>query len=163
MGNAIELTREEVLEFIGRHRLGVIATVDAGGMPEAALINIAVTPALEILFETTDATRKFVNLRRNPDAAMVIGWAQNQTLQLNGIVDEPSGRELDRVRDDFLKAYPNSASHASWPGNHYFRLVPYWFRFSDYDQPRRVAELEIGKGLPARKRGGFLSQFLPGF
>ena len=155
-----KISREEVLAFIRQHHLAVIATADLEGSPEAALINIAVTPEFEIIFETTNATRKFVNLRRNPDAALVIGWDKDQTLQCSGIVDEPEGRQLDRLKSIFLSAHPDYASHEFWPGNHYFRLTPRWVRFSNYNQPRRIAELDLAdRPAGGRKRRGIFSKF----
>ena len=144
MGQQENLSPQFVLDFLKRHRLGVIATASLDAVPEAALINFAVTPGLEIVFETTTATRKFPNLKRNPYADMVIGWEGGQTLQCSGTVDEPEGREGERLRALYLAAFPATASHEHWPGNSYFRLRPHWLRFSDYSsQPRRIAELDL--------------------
>ena len=151
------LTREAVLGFLGQHRLAVIATVAAGGRAEAALIDIAVTPELEILFETTDATRKFGNLLSNPRAALVVGWDANATMQCEGVVDRPQGSVLERVKAAYLQAYPHKASHEFWPGNHYCRLTPTWFRLSDYNQPRRVVELELTEPVRERKKRGLFA------
>lgn len=148
-----KLTREEVLAFLNRHRLAVIATVNADGTPEAALVNIAVSPQLEIVFETTNATRKYANLSRDPAAALVVGWHDDQSLQLNGVVDEPSGRAQDRIKALFVERYPAMASHQVWPGNHYFRFMPSWCRLSNYQPPRRIVELELPQ--PVRPKPGF--------
>ena len=147
------LTREEVLSYLSHQGLGVLATVNADGTPEAALLNIAVSPQLEIIFETTNATRKFANLRRDPAAAFVVGWHDAQSLQLNGVVDEPSGRTLDRIKALFVERYPAMASHQVWPGNHYYRFTPSWCRLSNYNAPRRIVELELGQ--PLRQKPGF--------
>ena len=93
---AENLTRELLFTFLKQHRLGVIATASRDGMPEAALVNFAVTPDLELIFETTSATRKYSNLKNNPRAEMVIGWDANRTLQCRADVDEPDGRGGDR-------------------------------------------------------------------
>lgn len=138
-----DLTKELLCHFIRECRLGVVATASPDGSPEAALVNVAVTPDLEILFESTDATRKFPNLRHNPRAEMVIGWDNDRSLQCRGPVDEPEGREGERLKAAYLAAFPQSESHRDWPGNHYFRLRPAWVRFSDYNMPRKISEREF--------------------
>src|SRR5579872_4695175 len=138
-------SKESLYAFIRQHQLGVIATASPDGLPEAALLNIAATPDLELIFETTDATRKFSNLQRNPRAEMVIGWEGGRTLQCRGIVDEPPGREGERLKAAYLSVFPENVSHQHWPGNHYFRLRPGWVRLSDYNMPRKIVELEFPK------------------
>ena len=131
--------KESLYVFIRQHQLGVIATASPDGLPEAALLNIAATPDLELIFETTDATRKFSNLQRNPRAELVIGWEGDRTLQCRGPVDEPLGREGERVKAAYLSSFPQNVSHQHWPGN---RAVCYvegravtWRRRND---PRQV-------------------------
>ena len=152
------LSREEVLTFLERHRLGVLATVNADGSPQAALVNFAVSPQLEIVFETTNATRKYTNLQSNGAAAFVVGWDDDQSLQCDGVVDEPSGRAQERLTALFLEKYPGFSSHQFWPGNHYFRFTPSWFRLSNYHPPRRVVELQLPRA--ARAKPGFWSRLL---
>lgn len=136
-------TRDEVLAFLRSRYCGVIATATSDGRPESALVDIATTEAGEIVFETTSATRKFANLRDNPRVALVVGWDDEQTLQIDGTVDMLSGVELARLRDFYLSIFPQKASHPNWPGNHYFRIRPRWMRFSDYHMPRTVEEFRF--------------------
>jgi hypothetical protein len=143
MTQANALTPDLLHAFLRRHQCAVIATASRDGRPEAALMDIAVTPELEIIFETTTATRKFPNLKHNPYGSMVIGWDDNRTLQCDGHVDEPEGAAHDRVRDFYLSVFPEKASHEFWPGNTYFRLRPNWFRLSDYNSPRQIQELAL--------------------
>jgi hypothetical protein len=129
--------------FMKERRVGVIATSGEGNRPEAALMNIAVTPNLEIIFETTAATRKSVNLTRNPRVSFVIGWQGDRTLQYDGLVDRPQGAELDRIKAFFLSVFPQKMSDEFWPGNDYFRVRPCWMRLSDYNIPRRIEEFDF--------------------
>jgi hypothetical protein len=133
-------SKDELRAFMQAHRLAVIATADRKGAPEAALVNIAVTDAFEIIFETTSETRKIRNLRENPRVSFVIGWADNQTLQYDGVGDEPIGRELEYITRHYLSVFPEKLSHRVWPGNFYFRVRPLWIRYSDYHSPRSVEE-----------------------
>src|SRR5205814_8231963 len=88
------MTRAQLVAFIGKHHLAVEASVAAGGTPQAAVVGIAVTEALELVFDTVDSSRKCANLRRDPRVALVIGWDEEQTVQLEGRADEPTGDEL---------------------------------------------------------------------
>lgn len=90
--------KRRLYEYIRTCPQAVIATATRDGKPEAARVNIAVTADLEVIFETTSATRKFSNLEDNPSAAFVIGWEDEKTLQYEGIVDRPEGHALERVR-----------------------------------------------------------------
>ena len=145
------LTRDEAYTFIRARRLGVISTIMDDGSPEAALIGIAVTPELELIFDTVDTTRKCANLRRDPRAALVIGWRGDylnhtggfETMQCNGIADEPQGEELARVLDVYFAMHPEGQSRQGWPGLTYFRVRPRWLRYSSYYRPRAIAELTL--------------------
>jgi uncharacterized pyridoxamine 5'-phosphate oxidase family protein len=132
-----------VLKYLQTQRCGVIATATLDGRPEAALMDIAATGEGDIIFETTSATRKFENLRDNPRVAFVVGCGNEQTLQIDGIVDALLESELARLRDFYLSVFPQKASHPNWPGNHYFRVRPHWMRFSDYHMPRSVEEFRF--------------------
>ena len=135
-----EKTNAELCGFMRAHRLAVVATASPDGKPEAALVDIAVTDALEIIFETTSETRKIHNLRDNSRISFVIGWNNNETLQYDGVVDEPLGREQERITQHYLSVFPEKLSHRNWPGNFYFRARPQWIRFSNYYSPRVVEE-----------------------
>ena len=132
-------TSAELYELIRHCRHAVIATAGASG-PEAALMDIVVTPELEILFETTDATRKIRNMQDDPRVAFVIGWDNNRTLQYEGVVEEPLGRQQEQVFAQYFAVFPDKLSHRYWPGNHVFRARPRWIRLSDYNSPRSVEE-----------------------
>jgi pyridoxine/pyridoxamine 5'-phosphate oxidase len=70
----LRMTRAELFEFISSCKLGVLGSVSPEGVPQSALVGIAVTEELEIVFDTLDTTRKFRNLTANSRASFVIGW-----------------------------------------------------------------------------------------
>lgn len=136
--------RAEVLAFLQRHRLAVEASLAATG-PQAAVIGVATTEALELVFDTLDSTRKCANLRRDPRIALVVGWDEEQTVQLEGIADEPQDVELERLQARYFEVYPDGRSRLAWPGITYFRVRPRWLRYSDYRSgTARIVELELG-------------------
>jgi len=117
--------------------------VTAQRTPQAALVFYAVTPQFELLFDTTDATRKFANLRANPNIAFVIGWDGSETVQYEGIADEPHGAERERLLKIYLEAFPDGEARQEWPGITYFRVRPRWIRFSSYYRPRSITEFSF--------------------
>jgi hypothetical protein len=140
------MTTTELLEFMRTQRLGVQTSVGADGAPQAALVGVAVTNSLELVFVTLATTRKLVNLRRNPRLAFVIGgWAggDERTIQYEGMADEPQGDELARVKEAYFAAWPDGRLRQSWPGLLYVRVRPMWIRYSDFSQrPPFIVEFD---------------------
>jgi pyridoxine/pyridoxamine 5'-phosphate oxidase len=126
------MTRQELIAFIRRHRWGVVATVSGAGAPQAAVVGIAVTDDLALVFDTLGSTRKAQNLRRDGRAAIVIGWDEEQTLQCEGPADEPTGAALEACRRAYFDRFPDGPTRLAWPGITYFRVRPTWLRFSDF-------------------------------
>jgi general stress protein 26 len=137
---------QTLLDFMRLHRLAVQASVSAAGVPQAAMVGFAVTDQLEIVFDTLHTTRKAQNLRQNPHLALVIGgWVPDdeRTVQYEGEADEPSGAELDRLKQVYYAAYPDGPGRASWPGLIYVRVRPRWVRYSDYNKdPPEIVEFQ---------------------
>ena len=109
--------------------------MSASQSPQAAVVGIAVTDRFEIVFDTLDSTRKARNVRRNPRLAFVIGGVtdgEERTVQYEGIADEPSGEELERLKAIYYSVYPDGPSRLSWPGLIYVRVTPTWIRYTDY-------------------------------
>jgi hypothetical protein len=130
------VTPRDLLAFLRRHRLAVQASVSAAEAAQAAVVGIAVTDRFEIVFDTLDSTRKARNLRRNPNLAFVIGGmndGEERTAQYEGIADEPSGEELDRLKAVYYGVYPDGRDRLSWKGLIYVRVRPMWIRYSDYN------------------------------
>jgi len=142
------MNRAQLVAFLRKHRLGVEASVAASGEPQAAVVGIAVSDDLELVFDTLGDTRKATNLRRDPRIALVIGWDQEQTVQLEGLADEPAGDALARLQAVYFAAFPDGPSRLSWPGITYFRVRPTWVRYSDF----RGAEPAIVELGPAELR-----------
>jgi general stress protein 26 len=118
--------------------------VSPNARPQAAVVGFAVSDQFEIVFDTLATTRKAQNLRKNPLIALVIGGltaGDEQTVQYEGLADEPVGAELERLKQIYYSAYPDGRSRASWPGLIYIRAKPEWIRYSDYNQnPPEIVE-----------------------
>lgn len=139
-----ELSKAELYEFITRHRYGVVATTHEDGSSQSALVGIAVSPELEIYFDTVGDTRKAMNLRRDARISMVTGWENEQSVQLEGLADEPKGDALAALKFVYYAAWPDGPSRESWPGITWFRVRPRWIRFSDFNRTDgAVRELKL--------------------
>lgn len=129
--------RLRLLAFAREHRLAVQASTTAAGAPQAAVVGFAITDRFEIIFDTLGATRKAQNLRVNPRLAIVIGGldaGDERTLQYEGIADEPTGAELERVKAAYYAVFPDGPDRARCPGLTYVRVRPTWIRYSDYNK-----------------------------
>ena len=138
------MTPRALLDFLRLHRLAVQASVSAVNAPQAAIVGFGVTDQFEIVFDTIETARKAKNLRQDQQIALVIGgWVpgDERTVQYEGVADEPSGSELDRVRQTYYVAYPDGPSRLNWPGLIYVRVRPTWVRYSDYNRdPPEIVE-----------------------
>jgi general stress protein 26 len=141
-----------LLEFIRSQRLAVQASVSAAGVPQGAVVGFAVTDQFEIVFDTLESSRKAQNLRRHPKIALVIGGMtadDERTVQYEGVADEPSGDDLDRLKQACYAAYPDGPDRVSWPGLIYVRVRPTWVRYSDYNRdPPEIIEFRAEELIP---------------
>jgi hypothetical protein len=145
------MNARNLLEFLRSNRLAVQASLSHNA-PQAAVVGFAISETFEIVFDTLQTTRKAINLRQNPHIALVIGGlipGDERTVQYEGIADEPSGKDLERLREIYYSVFPEGAGRAHWPGLIYIRVRPNWIRYSDYNQnPPEIVEFQ-GHGLRA--------------
>ncbi|MGT2466605.1 pyridoxamine 5'-phosphate oxidase family protein [Mesorhizobium atlanticum] len=55
------------------------------GSPEVAIIRVTLGDGLNIVFDSFPGSRKLANIERDNRIAMVIGWDQNITVQIEGL------------------------------------------------------------------------------
>lgn len=125
-----------VYEFIAARKYGVVSSIGPGEEPQSALVGIAVSVDLEIVFDTVKTSRKYPNLKANPRIAVVIGWEGEQTVQYEGVAVEPEDGELLRAKAVYFAAWPSGVERQKWPGIAYFLIRPTWLRYSDFDTGR---------------------------
>jgi hypothetical protein len=61
---SVDLTA--ICNFILRQRYGVVSSIASDGTPQSALVGIACTPRLELIFDTLKSSRKYANLLQRP-------------------------------------------------------------------------------------------------
>ena len=130
------MTEVDVYSFLTKHRFGVLGTVCLNGTPQAALVGIAVTPQLEIIFDTVTSSRKYPNLIARPACSFVIGgWGTvEQTVQYEGDAEQLKSPNLERYQTIYFQVWPDGEARMSWSGIVYFVVRPTWVRYSDFDQ-----------------------------
>jgi uncharacterized pyridoxamine 5'-phosphate oxidase family protein len=131
---------EEVFQFMKDEQLAVLATLGEGQQPEAALVGFAVTPELEIIFDTVKSSRKYPNMKRNPRVAWVVGCTTETTVQYEGIAQELEGEEMAKYKKTYFATFPDGLARESWEGIAYFVVRPSWVRYCDYDPAKRKIE-----------------------
>jgi pyridoxine/pyridoxamine 5'-phosphate oxidase len=134
------LDKAALFAFMKRYRYAVVSSISANGMPQSALVGMAVTPELEIIFDTVSSSRKYRNLIARPSCSAVVGWDGEQTVQFEGAAVEPKGWELQRYQEAYFATWPDGRVRMNWAGIAYFVLRPGWVRFSDFGRNPAVIE-----------------------
>ncbi len=144
------MNQDGIFRLIQSKRLAVISTTNGAGRPEAALIGFAFDAVHGVVFDTSAASRKARNLRTRPYAALVVGWDDETTVQIEGVAREPAGGELDRMKEAYFEIWPDGRARATWPDIAYFVIEPTWMRCSRYSDPMTIVECRGPFGGPAR-------------
>ena len=135
------IARPQILAFLKTKKFAVVASVSPEGKPQSAVVGIAVTDDLEILFDTLTTTRKVRNLRRARSVSLVVGWDRDEiTVQIDGIADEPHGAELARLKETYFASHPGGREREGWPNITWVRIRPQWLRYSDFGFGGTVVE-----------------------
>jgi hypothetical protein len=135
---------EEVYRFMSGERFAVLSTLGPDEQPEAALVGFAVTPELELIFDTVKESRKYPNLKSNPRMAWVIGCTTEVSVQYEGVAEELDGEELAKYKKTYFAKFLDGPARESWPGITYFVVRPTWVRFCDYNPAtRRIEEMRF--------------------
>jgi hypothetical protein len=134
---------EDVLAFLRTQRHAVQASVTPHGIPQTALVGVAFTDHLDIVFDTLSGTRKFANLHANPLISFVIGgWEEGneRTVQYQGIANFPEGDELHLLQAIYFEVFPQGRARLEWPDIAYVKVCPTWLRYSDYRSRRPIVQ-----------------------
>ncbi len=137
----MEDDRSLVLEYLRRNRYAVVSSLSEAGTPQSALVGIAVTPEMEVVFDMRKASRKYANLTARPACSMVIGgWSGEQTVQYEGDAFEPAGHERARYQEIYFEVWPGGRERMQSPAITFLVVRPRWIRYSDFDQRPPVVE-----------------------
>jgi general stress protein 26 len=136
------ITKTELLAYMRGHTLAVVATVNAAGTPEGALVGVGVTDKHELIFDTVSASRKHANLVLRPRVAVTFSGPGEQTLQYEGVAFPVStnGTTDASYREAYYAAWPDGRERLNWEGLVYWAITPVWARYSDFDRGPLIAE-----------------------
>lgn len=133
--------KQKLLGFLADHPVSVLATADPTATPAAAVVLFAAEDDLGIIF-ATHPTRKYRNLKANPQAAMAM-TRDLTAIQIHGSAVELIGRESEAAEALFLKKHPEMDKRLV-QGSVFFRLRPNWVRYIDIrPQPWEQWEVQL--------------------
>jgi general stress protein 26 len=137
------MMKDLVYQFINQQKLGVVSTINLVNKPEAAVVGIAVSNNLEIIFDTVKTSRKYQNILHNPNVALAAGWDDEITIQYEGTAEVLGGdSEADNLREVYFRAFPDGRERAeTWPGLVHIKVSPKWIRYSNFNEPQVIEEL----------------------
>ena len=117
----------DFITFVTDHPLGVVATLNAERGPEAALLYLAPLPDGDLLFDTQTASRKAHNLAADPRVALVIGAAEDSSIQLEGVASLPRDAAEQQA---WARAYEERFPDSQAPDSAFtmVRVHPRWLR-----------------------------------
>ena len=138
------MTKDDVFEFLRGKRLAVIATADSSGAPEAALVGFATTPDGRLIFDTSANSRKAANLATRPEIAVVVGWENEISVQIEGVARRPSDAELAAAKEVYFAVWPDGRARETWPDIAYIVVTPHWLRYSDFAAGPQIVEFRLG-------------------
>ena len=144
------LANAEFIAYMRGHTLAVVATLGPDGGPQAALVGVGVTDALEVIFDTVSTSRKHANLLADPRAAVTFSGPGEKTLQFEGLAAPVSTTDPAdaRRREAYYRAWPDGPARLAWPGLVYWRISPVWLRYSDYDRGPLIFERRFDASRP---------------
>ncbi|HEY4679191.1 MAG TPA: pyridoxamine 5'-phosphate oxidase family protein [Candidatus Angelobacter sp.] len=95
---------------------GVLSSIADSGAPQSALVGVATTENLEIVFDTVKTSRKYPNLIAKPDCSFVFGWTGEQTVQYEGTAEELTGERLKHYQEVYFHFWPDGPTRLVGPG-----------------------------------------------
>lgn len=139
-----QFKKKRIFNFLKRHRLAVIATVNQKNNPESAVLEFSQKDNLEIIFDTLMSSRKFNNLQSHQRVALVIGWDNNITVQYEGNAHELWSNELESCKKIFFAKLPHAKKWEKNPDIRFFKCSPKWIRYSDLNKdPWEIFEINF--------------------
>ena len=136
--------QEIILELFTKELHAVIATVGENNMPEAAFIGFGHTDDLVGIFGTSNTSRKYKNIQKNPKVALVIGgWDKPITIQYEGKAVELSGEEKEKFTEIYLAKIPQVRKFRELPDQRFFKIIPTWIRCTGYSKEEEIFEIKF--------------------
>jgi general stress protein 26 len=132
---------QKILDYLKMQRVCVLAVEMMDGSPHAATVHFAHTEnPLAFYFETNKDYRKSEPLfgKETTRGSLVIGSDESnaQTLQVDGIVRLLKSDEQAIFDSVYLGKFPEKKEKSLNPKFVRFTLIPTWWRFTDWTNPK---------------------------
>ena len=136
--------REDILAFMASKSLMTISSLSSDGKPQAAVVGFGQTEGFQLVFGTSNLSRKYANIKNNPHVAVVIGWDGPKTVQYEGIAHEITGDEADKYSELYYAKNPHARKNKELPHESYILVEPTWLKQTDLSAtPWEVVELRF--------------------
>lgn len=137
-----EELKQEVLEALKRFNTCVIATVTEDSRPEAAIVGFSSDDEFGLVVGTSNRTRKYANLSKNPHVAIAIGDKEVE-LQYEGVVS-PLETEVDSDwLQEHIRQVPAAKFYYDDPNQVWFKVKPVWIKLSVHGAENRIEEVSF--------------------
>lgn len=138
------MTIQDVFDFIKDQKLAVVSTVDENSVPESAVVEFGEYGEFNLVIDTFVHSRKYKNLIKNNEAAFVIGWNDDITIQINANAHLLDGEELEQAKESYFEKNPRAKKWDNCEEVAYFGFKPKWIRYSDVGMnPWHIEEFEL--------------------
>ena len=116
-----------VKKLLKENKFCVLATASLDGKPEAAIIEYVADKESNLYFETFPSYRKYANLKKNPQASVVITQVP-YTLQMDGSVTELSEIAALKAKALLIKKHGLGSGFYLNSTIKFFKFTPTWIR-----------------------------------
>ena len=138
------MTLKSIYEFVSKHDLAVVSTVSSNYSPESAVVEFAEYEDLTIIIDTLSTSRKYANLQANKEVAIVVGWDDDITVQINAQAHELKDEGLRKAKAVYFAKNERAKKWESRPDIAYFALEPTWIKYSDVSKtPWLIQEFHL--------------------
>lgn len=135
--------KQIILDFIKKQKLAVLATVGKTA-PESSALEFGETDDLEIIIDMYNSSRKYKNMKNNPNVSLVIGWDEDITIQYEGVAEELKEDKKRKYQNIYWLKNPEAKRWADREGITYFKISPKWIRYSDLNvHPWKIFEVQF--------------------
>ncbi len=107
--------KQEALEFLRSHNVGVLATVDSSGQPFVSPIYYHSGEEFTMFFITARNTHKALNIKHNSRVAFTVGFGPEYiSVMIRGKISASSSDEENQVLPNLIEK-PDKGNGFDWP------------------------------------------------
>ena len=129
--------KTQVLDFLNKHRIGALATLQKDGSPHVCSMHYANSDDGSLYFMTEKSGKKSEALLDGSvgKASFVTGFSDEEwvTLQMDGnvraVLDK---KELLEIHKIYYKKNPGPEKYKNDPGTLFLKFTPKWYRLTEY-------------------------------